>query len=381
MIFDVEIAKYAPPGHGLGYYDSKAVFVSCTSVGDVVRVKKQKEKKNYIIASIVELIKPGPDRVEAPCPHYTMCGGCTLLHLDYEKQLELKKQVLQELFARQQVSIDPEIVPSPSQWKYRHRAQLKSENGVLGFTQLNSHDLTPVHNCMILSDGIKAATERLPLDYRKRQEFLLLESSLNKTVATTVITGKRSRTQPGFPGTIQEDYGFGKLNLRSEDFAQANPWVTGKLIEDLLEEVKGGIKVTELYCGSGTFTIPLAKHVEQVYGYELSEKAVNLAKENVRENGLDNVRLTAGDLTKITFESDVDTIVTDPARIGMGKRIVKLIGASKASKVVYISCNPSTLARDVTNFHSFSDFRLQTIKGYDMFSGSTHMEVMAVLSR
>lgn len=381
MSFQLEISKFVPPGDGMGYYNGKAVFVPGTTIGDVIEVEPLKEKKRFITGSVKEIISPGPDRIQPECPHFDSCGGCSLMHLSYEKQLSLKKEMLEEVFQRYEIKIKPDIVPSPETFRFRYRTQLKCKNGIVGFSAAKTNQLVSVPDCKILSGKIHSSYPSLSKLGRVDCDFFLLESYSRGDIATSVTEGKNKVPLPGYSESILEDYGFGKLKLYSSDFAQSNPFITSLIIGQLLKECGSGKEITELYCGSGTFSAALAKKASHLTGYDFSDKAIATAKENASLNNLDNIEFKSINLDKYKKLKLSELVVVDPPRKGMHELVVKKIGNSKAGKLVYVSCNPATMARDIKDLMCKYSFEMEKITAYDMYCHSTHLEAVAVLQR
>lgn len=381
MLFEVKIEKYAPPGNGLGYFQEKAVFVPCTMKGDVVLVSPVKTKKTHIFARVVKILTPARGRIDPQCPHYEFCGACSLLHMNLEDQISLKKSMLLEMLERSDLLTEITMVSAPAGEHFRYRAQLSFKEGTLGFSRRNSHQMIAMPECRVLSRGIKGNLNRLPLKRSKNQEFMLLESKSNQAVAAAIIGGKKGSIVPGFPGSVVENYGYGEIELRCQDFAQSNPAVTGKVIEKILDFVDDSKLITELYCGSGTFSMPLAGKATKVFAYEQSREAIRMAKKNAQKHGLDNIEFEAVDLNKKKFNMGVDIIVTNPPRIGMAATVLNKIVDSTASCLIYISCNPATMIRDIKTLINQGEFRLHEVTGFDMYVHTTHLEVVAILNR
>ncbi len=381
MRFELEIIKYVPPGDGFGYHGEKAVFVPETSPGDLVEVTVVREKKKFIIAALDKIITPATNRIDPSCPHYEDCGGCSLMHLSIEDQVELKQQMLKEVFNRYGFQITPEFVTSPATYQSRYRTKIKCQDGVVGFSAKNSHRVTPITGCRILSAGIMKELDRLSALGRSNCEFSLLQSRQNGELAVSVSENRRQVPLPGFPSSITEDYGFGPLKLKSSGFAQSNPFITKLIINALVEEVDQEQALCELYCGGGTFSLPLAGKVRKLTGIDISEASIRLAKENADLNQLDNTFFIAANLEKEMKLPKCDCFVADPPRKGLGQFLILQIGKSEADRFLYVSCNPATLARDAEILSQNFGFKLSGLTGYDMYCHSTHCEALAVFER
>ncbi len=381
MKIQLEIEKIVPPGDGLGYFNNKAVFVPCTTVGDVVEAIIVKEKKKHILASLKEVVSPGKDRIQAPCPHYRECGGCSMMHLTYTNQVKLKLKLLTEVFTNHGLDITPDFIHSPRTEHYRHRTTVKLKNGIIGFSARQSHHVVPIDECLILSKGIKNQLIGLKNLGRNNCEFSLLESSDNGEIAVCVTEKNRLVPLPGHSERVAENYGFGSIVLRSDGFAQANPFITSAICRALEKKVSADDNICELYCGAGTFSLPLAIKAATLEGFDLSKRSIRSAIENAKQNNLANTRFNVTNLEKGFKLPQCNTVMVDPPRKGLGSVPLKRIGTSRASKLLYVSCNPASLARDAKSLMETYRFNLLSVTGYDMYCHSHHTEALAVFSR
>ena len=383
----VLIEKYAAPGNGLGFYHDKAVFVPQTTVGDEVLVSLEKEKKRYIIGRLQEVLKPGSGRREVSCPHYMECGGCDLLHLSYKDQLELKREMLVQVLAGAGIGVEvDDMVAAPSQFSYRYRALFRRDpkSGKFGFLRRRSHQVAVVPDCLVLVSTLSTLLKSLELLPKLQEKAVACYSlaSSGGDFALVAGCGRKFEAVPGIAETVTENYGFGDLELAASGFAQANPAITRLMIDDLLKCCSNSREVAELYGGSGTFSLPLATIAQNLTVYESDPAAAARGRFNAVRNGLDNVRVVSGRVEKKVLPGALDTLVVDPPRSGLHPNVVEKIAKSGAVKIIYISCNPATLARDLSRLKNFDkNLNLESITGYDMYAGTTHLEVMAVLKR
>ncbi len=385
-MISVVIEKYAPPGNGLGFYQDKAVFVPQTAVGDEVLISLEKEKKRYIIGRLEKVVKPGPKRRKIPCSHYAECGGCDLLHLSYSDQLELKKEMLIQVLAGAGIRAEANMVAAPSEFNYRHRALFRRDQktGDFGFLRRRSHQVAVVPDCLVLARGLTALLKELaasPTLPEKTTACYGLASS-GGAFAAAADVGRNFQALPGIPETVTENYGFGDLELAASGFAQVNPAITRLMISDLLKVCSDAREVAELYGGSGTFSLPLATIARNLTVYESDHAAAARGRRNAARNGLENVRIVSGRAEKKALPDALDTLVVDPPRSGLQPVVIEKMVKSRASRLIYISCNPATLARDLARLKaSDNGFTLDSLKAYDMYAGTTHLEVMASLKR
>ncbi|MBN2706921.1 MAG: class I SAM-dependent RNA methyltransferase [Deltaproteobacteria bacterium] len=386
----LRIEKYAPPGNGLGFYQGKAVFVPLAALGDELLVKIEKEKKNYVIGSLEEIIQPGPERRPAACPHYAECGGCDFLHFSYSEQLRLKKMIFNELLGRagcdREVVARTEITASPRQVAYRHRALFhrQGQNEVFGFLKRRSHQVIAVPDCLVLAAGLRRLLQEISLRKNLPEESETLYGLTNRAgdFAAQALIGKRRLALSGIAETVWENYGDGELELAASGFAQANPEITKLMAKDLLLYCRGCENVAELYGGSGTFSLSLAAIAREVRVFESDLEAGARGRRNAVRNGCENLTFIGERVERLRLPPHCDTVVVDPPRSGLDLRVVEKILASGAECLVYISCNPATLARDLGRLtKERRAFGLQALKTYDMYPGTTHLEAMAVLRR
>ncbi|MEA3348735.1 MAG: methyltransferase, partial [Pseudomonadota bacterium] len=350
-MISVVIEKYAPPGNGLGFYQDKAVFVPQTVVGDEVLISLEKEKKRYIIGHLEKVVKPAPKRRKIPCPHYKECGGCDLLQLSYSDQLELKKEMLIQVLAGAGVQAEADMVAAPSKFHYRHRALFRRDRktGDFGFLRRRSHQVAVVPDCLVLARGLTSLLKELAVspDLPKKTTACYGLASFGGAFAAVVEVGRNFQAVPGIPETVMENYGFGELQLATSGFAQANPAIIRLMISDFLKACADAREVAELYGGSGTFSLPLATIARNLIVYESDPAAAARGRRNAARNGLENVCVVSGRVEKKTLPDALDTLVVDPPRSGLQPVIIEKMVKSRASQLIYISCNPATLARDL----------------------------------
>jgi len=391
QLIPLTIEKYAPPGNGLGFYQGKAVFVPQTVAGDKLLVQIEKEKKRYIIGSLYEVIEASPERCRPACPHYEKCGGCDLLQLSYADQISLKQNMLEQVMAGAGTIMPVTVITAPRTTAYRHRAifHLNHDSQQIGFLRRRSHKVVPVPDCPILASGL----HKLLAEFSENPELLVSGISTCYALANSrgeyAAVGCRGRfcqrnlkTLKNISETVIENYGFGELELAAGGFAQVNPHITAKIIKDLLSHCVDADVIVELYGGSGTLSLVLATVAAQLTVYESDMAAVARGRRNLKRNGFENVCFICGRVEKSKFKAKLDILVVDPPRVGLSPAVVEIMAESSAAKIIYISCNPATLARDISRFQDISpNLTLKSIKAYDMYPGTTHLEVMAVLER
>ena len=384
--FRLTVEKFAPPGNGLGFYGGKAVFVSAAVPGDELEVVVEKEKKNYIIGSLKTILKASPDRCRVPCSVYMECGGCDLLHLDYSRQTSLKLEMLNEILRRAGIDCVCSLIPAPGQRGWRHRARFHYDPKLnrLGFRARRRHHVVPVNRCLALDKELISLAEKLTRDETLPPDATGVSGlvSSRKEVAAQGWREKQMIPLGRIATLVRENYGCGEMVLSAAGFAQANPGVVSLMLEDLKKHCPRVGNTMELYGGSGTFSLFLAAISRQVTVCESDRAAATRGRENAARNGRDNVRVIHVPSEKVRFPAAVDLVFVDPPRSGLSPLVRRKILASGASRLVYVSCNPATLARDLAAFAQETEgFRVRRLTAFDMYPGTTHLETIAYLSR
>ena len=409
-------------GYGVARVDHKVLFVPFSVTGDEAWAEIVEEKKDYGIAKIETLIKPSPWRTSPQCPYFGACGGCQWQHIDYSVHGELKKNILIDILKRMggQKEIPPmTVIPSPKSYGYRIRVQLKTEGKALGYYQERSHHIVDIEHCPIahplVNQLILLLRERLPFlsqfeeveisvsPEEKKGVLLLHPLSFAKEMRTfakellqdhsilkgIMISGKGRFTSIGNPfltfsvsfDRAGEKRGW-SLRASPESFFQVNVEQNQVLLQTVLRfgEVNKGESVLDLYAGIGNFTLPLALGAREVLGIEENEKAVEDARFNIERNGITQCRMKRGRVEEVlkNWNGEApDLVVLDPPRSG-GKEVVNQIIGLKPKRIAYVSCDPTTLSRDLRLF-SEKGYSLQEVSLIDMFPQTYHMEVVALL--
>ena len=404
----VRIEKLVYNGYGLGRgEDGLVVFVPYTAPGDLVRVRITERKRDFAFAVVEELLQESPHRVSPQCPHFGQCGSCQWLHVEYKVQLQAKEEILKRELKSLAHAVEPiEYGPSLG---YRRRALLFVENKLIGFRGFRTNRLVPVGNCPLLTDDMNRALlvlYRFQSVLKKAKEVwmgedkdascLLIDISatakvrdiheifhqLKETLETDVglrirYAGKRSRLGKEF---LTEELCGAKVRYTFNSFFQANRFMVEDLVNKVLELVPEGSRVLELFAGCGTFTLPLSKRTESVIAVEANKGACDLLRERAERQGIKNLNVVNADADRFTaeFSDAVDVILLDPPRTGCTPELVKAISKVNPEYVIYVSCNPTTLARDLRRFSNYS---LVSVKPLDMFPNTFHLESVAFLKR
>jgi len=418
----VRIESVAFKGYGVARINGKVVFVPYTVTGDEAWIEITEEKKTYSMARLNEIIKPSPWRVNPPCPYFGTCGGCQWQHIDYLIQVEQKKEILAETLKRLggMNEIPPVVVvPSPKPYDYRIRVQLKVKAKAMGYYQERSHRIVDIERCPISHplvnriikeirgdlDALSGMEEiEINVSPEERSGVLLFHShsydqraesfmkGLLQSQATlrgiAITQGDRFRFlgDPALNFTIplskERDTRELKLRISPGSFSQVNPEQNQRLIQTVLQfsEVNQEDRIVDLYAGAGNLSLSLAMEAREVLGIEENRMAFEDAQVNAERNGIKNCHFIQGKVEEALLNwkrETADLIVLDPPRTGC-KTILDQVVRLKPVKIVYVSCEPTTFARDLGLF-SERGYTLKRLSLIDMFPQTYHMEAVGLL--
>jgi 23S rRNA (uracil1939-C5)-methyltransferase len=388
-VVQVTIDTVAFGGDGIGRIDKRVVFVPFTVEGDIVDVEIVDIKKKYVRGIIHTITQPSPRRVEPRCPYFYRCGGCQYQHISYDHQLRMKERQVIESFERIGKIPSPpvkQIIPSPRHFNYRGKAEYHLDvqqegHPEVGFMDVEGGTVVAVERCEIVDESINRT-------YRQFREALISSSETFQGDRFTVWSEYDDKELP------QDQFEFSTIGRRVKDkvlfvpqegFFQANISLVDRLVEQVLTmgNVNPSDVVVDLYCGSGLFSVFIAPRCRQVYGVEMDGVAVRCARLNMDTYGVSNTEIVDGrveNVLKADFigEKRIDAVILDPPRIGCDRGALARIAELKPSKIIYVSCNPTTQARDV-RYLLDEGFSLMELQPIDMFPQTKHIEVIALL--
>ena len=367
--------------------DGLALFVPLTAPGDRVRVRVVERKKRFGRAEILELIEPGPDRVEAPCSVFGRCGGCRWQHLAYPAQLEAKREILREALTRIGGWTPPEEIPftpSPSGYGYRTRARLFLSRDGVGYRREASHALCPVERCPILVPELDAELAR----WADGDETLERAGAPEEWewVADDAGRVRRHRLDASAaesPPPSEFQIAADRMTISPGTFVQANRLLHAALHRAVLGAAGQGSRALELHAGAGFFSLALARQFESLEVVESSPGAVADLRVNLARAGLSHVRVSEGQVDRVLesrARGGVDMVLLDPPRAGLSESASAALIEIGAPRVVYLSCDPATLARDTARLGA-GGYALQSVEGFDLFPQTAHLEALVVLTR
>ena len=442
--FDIDIIDIGINGEGIGKINDFTVFIEGALPNEKIKTKIIKVKKTYAYGKIVEIISPSPFRKTPPCKYFDKCGGCNLMHLDYDKQLLLKsnfiKSNLKKIAKIEDINV-PKAIGMDSPFSYRNKASFPinfTDKVNIGFYKPRSHNIVNIDNCLIQNEINTDIIEKIK-EFIKESNISIYDESTSKGDLRHIVTRVGNKTNqllicvvvnnnkflhkdllikklkniPNLDSivinfntknnnTILGDkaktiFGNGyivdyikdlKFNISPLSFYQVNPIQTEVLYETALDfcDLKPSDIVFDAYCGIGTISLFLAKKCKKVYGIEIVPDAIKNAISNAKLNNINNTEFFTGKseeiIPKLIFDEKInpDVIVVDPPRKGCDKILLDAIAQTNIKKLVYVSCDNSTLARDIHYLKSFG-FKLKKIQPVDMFCMSTHIECVALMTR
>ena len=361
----LSIEDIAFGGEGVGRLDEYVVFVPFVAPGETVDVEMTEIKARFGRARLVKIVKASPDRTEAPCRYFGECGGCQYQHLNYPAQLRVKHKQVRDLFqriGRLDPSLIDAVVPCPQPFGYRNRIMIRSQ-----WDKFKQG----------LNIGFIRADNRLVVDI---QECKIAESALNLQV-------QKVRLQPPPKGGLKVVLRVAPEAWRvpPDSFFQNNFFLLPRLVETVRERLRdaGSRFLLDAYCGVGFFSIELADLVEEYAGVEVDTAAIRAARQNAQERGRTNGRFLAGRAEQLLphmigrFGARVTTLILDPPRTGCPPELLKALLALRPSQILYVSCHPATLARDLNVLCTEGVFQVTKIVPLDMFPQTQHVECVA----
>ncbi len=410
-----KVAGITHNGEGVARIDGKATFVPFGIPGEELEIEIIEDKPRYSRGIIKQLHSPSPDRVNAPCPYYYDCGGCSYQHAAYPRQLVLKQQVVNDALKRiGQVDVKAEpVIGMSNPWHYRNKVTWHVGEGNdekrLGYYLSGSRKHLPIQECLLLTPEITELSQFLNCyltitGVNTGKRIIIRQSSLDQKLML-IIEGPVDEPQliklvKGYPGLdsvfVYENNkltcldGAPYLNQQISDcrykvsplaFFQVNNEQTKKLY-DLIKKAVGNEdkKVLDAYCGTGSIAVYIANQSKKVVGLEIYSESIKDAKRNAKLNKVHNTEFHQGACEKVinNLKEDFDTIILDPPRSGCHPELLQKIADKSIKEIIYVSCNPATLARDV-KILSKLEYEVQWVQPVDMFAQTGHVESVVLM--
>ena len=378
---ELRIDELAAGGDGVGRGpDGRVVFVPFTAPGDFVRVRVTESRARFARARVESLLESGPQRSDPVCPVFGSCGGCAWQHVAYSAQLAAKARILEDALRRLGGLAPParvEVMASPSPYGYRSRTRVLVQAGRVGYRRRRSHAVCATTRCPVL----------LPVLDEKLRELAQGPPPGDGEWELAWGDGQARAVPLAEPGREQVamEVAGERIGISPGVFAQSNALLLPALAARLLALAGSGARALELYAGAGCFTLPLARRFERLIALESSPDAVRDLRANLQAAGIGNVAVLGETLERALARGGLDALapevlVLDPPRAGLPEGGVETLARLAPARVVYLSCDPATLARDLAGFAA-RGYALRSLEGFDLFPQTPHIEALALIER
>ena len=411
-LLTVKLEKLTYGGDALGRVidhqnetNGRAVFVPFGLPGETVRVRVIEQKRGHMRAELVEVLEPSPERIRPKCSHFGVCGGCAYQHISYPAQLQVKTDILRDQLIRigkiQNPPVQP-MVASPQEWNYRNNVQFHlSQAGELGYIRANGRDMFPISECHLPETTLNSlwpglefdsglGLERISLRLGMDDEIMLVlesdnpeppELELEAALSVVHLSGDDMVVMAG-DGEIILSVNSREFHVSAASFFQVNTRMAGEMVQHLLDQLPASPQTTllDVYCGVGLFSTFFAGRVGRLIGIEASPSACEDFAANLDE--FDNVELYEAPAELVLPSLDVypEIVIVDPPRAGLDIRALESLLAQNPARLAYVSCDPSTLARDAARLIS-GGYRLVQVTPFDLFPQTYSIESISVFEK
>lgn len=388
-IYEVTINDEDDIGNGITRIDNFVVFVPYALKDEKIKVKITKVNKRFATGKIEEIINKSDRRLCAKCKSFNECGGCSFLHLSFNEEKKKKIDFINKLF-----NINVKEILTNNEYNYRNKATFHVKNGRIGYYSENTNDLVEFDNCLLLDGRINEVYNAL-----KNMKLIGISEVIVRTSKSSVMVifkgDKKDFDYDEFINKVKidslylndkllygnayivEELGNIKYSIYPNAFFQVNT-DNMKIMYDKVKEYAGsGNKLLDLYCGTGTIGIYLKENFEEVTGIEVNKEAILNANINKNLNNLSNINFICGDAS-IAKNNNYDVIVVDPPRSGLSNKVINFLNKSDVKTIVYVSCNPKTLKRDLNLLDKYNVLKLECI---NMFNKTKHVECICKLEK
>ena len=405
-------------GEGVARIDGKAAFIPYAIPGETVDIKVTEDKKSFLRARLEEVIEVSPDRVDPPCSYYYDCGGCSYQHISYARQLELKRQVVKDSLKRIG-GIDIEVNPvlgMENPWRYRNKVEWHAAKKVgqltMGYYINDSRVLIGIDSCLLISHEMEdyskyikdnlvelkipegceitlrqsAANQEMMLVFRgPGSSEIDFARMLNHQEVASIYSIDKGVTRLHYgDSTLQETIHNIDYDISPLAFFQVNHSQTERMMEIIKDfaRLSKTDSVLDAYCGTGSISLALAGSARRVVGVESYKPAIKDAKKNARKNNIFNTKFIVGACEQVipAMEEKFDLVILDPPRAGCKPELIQAVTQMSPNRVIYVSCNPATLARDLAIFAA-SGYVVDEVQPIDMFPQTYHVESVCLIER
>ncbi len=385
---------------GITYLDNKITFVKNTLPKEIIFLKNIKNFNKYNIAECDKIIKKSPLRVKEQCPYFKECGGCFLQHVKYDESINLKYNNFVNLLKINKIKFtDIKIYKNDNPYYYRNKIELKITENKIGYYKNRSHEIIDISKCIITKKSINNCIEKIKLLNIKNGN-VIIRCNYNEEIIIIINTLDKIKIDFNYfkkdvklVGIILNDkliYGqdffYEILNnlifkVSYKSFFQVNKFTNEIMQKIIIDNISQNEKVLDLYCGVGTFTLNASLKAKIVYGIELSFSSIENAIKNKKINKINNVEFFQGNTTDIVnkLNENFDTLIIDPPRNGLTKKMRNYILNNNFAKIIYVSCNPITLVRDLKDLNK--KYVIEELNFIDSFSYTYHIETITILKK
>ncbi len=367
------VEKLVFGGKGLIRHEGWVIFVADVVPGEVVEVEITAKKKSYFEAALQEVIEASPNRVIPPCPYFGTCGGCQLQHIAYDAQVSIKKEWLVDALERafkSKLDFPVDVTPAKKEWAYRQKVTLHGPE--CGFYARDNATILPIERCLIFSE--KSFDDVRSLATKETTKSIVMRNE--QEARAIVVDNKICLNQDIFERQIEGLQIFFSPTV----FIQNNPEMALQIYKDVLGALSSG-PVLDLYCGVGVLSLLAAKEGKKVVGVELDAEAIKLAKQSAKANSITSATFYAMPCEKIEKLAlkEYENWIVNPPRTGLSEKVIQIIAKNRPKELVYISCMPATLARDLKMICE-AGYTIKRAHVYDMFAETCHLETVVTLT-
>lgn len=394
---EVKIEKLDNLGRGITYIKDKICFINNALPGEIIKINITKEKQKYLEAEPIEYIKKSKKRIKEECPYSNICGGCQLNHISYSDENNYKEEKVKEILLKY-ANITPSTINTIKYHErnnYRNKIVLHGKNHQLGLYQKNSNEIIPIKKCLLASNKIN---EIISILNNNKQEITeaIIKVSNDDTKAMVSINGKIdnvdkikekcdvlivNNTYYTKNKQLLTKIGTKKYHEGINSFFQINHTLTKDLYDEVIKHIDNSISnVLDLYCGTGTIGIYIANNKMNITGIDYNKSNIEDAINNKELNKIKNINFICSKVEdKIESFKNIDLIIVDPPRKGLDTKTIKYLKKIKPKKIIYVSCEIITLARDLKELKT--EYQIKEIQPFNMFPRTLHCEALAVLER
>lgn len=400
MKYTVVIEKLDHQARGIAFINGVITFIPNALIGEKVIIKMTKCTKKVNEAEVVEILERSPLRKEPECPYYNECGGCDLMHISYEEELLYKENKVKEIinrFTHIDASKVKEIIAN-NDFNYRNKATFQIRENI-GYYKKKTYEVISIDECLIVDKKINELLDLVKKNDLTNIYQVLIRVSGNDSMIVLKVNGEYNIDKFIFKdkvtslivytdkqyiniignGYIVENIGDLKFMISPDSFFQVNTKGAYNLYSKVLEYVGSSNNLLDLYCGTGTIGMFLSKVSKNVIGVEINKSAIDDANKNKELNNINNIDFICEDVSKIDSIEDIDTVIVDPPRSGLDSKAIDYLIKLNVDKIVYVSCDPVTLSRDLNILNEV--YEVVEITPVDMFSHTYHVECVVKLVR